>query len=161
MRIQTGQLVSLGYGKYVRSDDVVAVARIEEGRGPGRRTLVWIRGVADPIEASLDMSISVEDMEGEISRRVLDLVRSFVQAEKPVAAICHGAQLLSAAGVVGGRKLQAYPAIKPELIQAGAVWEEPSAALDSVCVDGRFVTSPAWPAHSAWMRAYLAQLEEG
>ena len=50
MRIQTGQLVSLGYGKFVRSDDVVAIAPISEGRGPGKRTLVWVRGVADPEE---------------------------------------------------------------------------------------------------------------
>lgn len=62
MRIQTGQLVSLGYGKYARSDDVVAVTRIEEGRGPGRRTLVWIRGVADPIEASRAEGSIVDDL---------------------------------------------------------------------------------------------------
>ena len=48
MRIQSGQLVALGYGKYVRSDDVVAVEPIAEGRGPGRRTLVWMRGLPDP-----------------------------------------------------------------------------------------------------------------
>ena len=62
MRIQTGQLVSLGYGKYVRSDDVVAVARIEEGRGPGRRTLVWVRGVADPIQASRAEGSIIDDL---------------------------------------------------------------------------------------------------
>lgn len=62
MRIQTGQLVSLGYGKYVRSDDVVAVTRIEQGRGPGRRTLVWVRGVADPIEASRAEGSIVDDL---------------------------------------------------------------------------------------------------
>ncbi len=62
MRIQTGQLVSLGYGKYVRSDEVVAVEPIVEGRGPGRRTLVWVRGVADPIQASRAEGSIVDDL---------------------------------------------------------------------------------------------------
>lgn len=62
MRIQSGQLVSLGYGKYIRSDDVVAIAPIVEGRGPGRRTLVWVRGVADPIEASRAEGSIVDDL---------------------------------------------------------------------------------------------------
>ena len=62
MRIQTGQLVSLGYGKYVRSDEVVAVAPIVEGRGPGRRTLVWVRGIADPVEASRAEGSIVDDL---------------------------------------------------------------------------------------------------
>ena len=62
MRIQSGQLVSLGYGKYVRSDEVVAVAPIVEGRGPGRRTLVWVRGVIDPIEASRAEGSIVDDL---------------------------------------------------------------------------------------------------
>lgn len=62
MRIQTGQLVSLGYGKYVRSDDVVAIAPIVEGRGPGRRTLVWVRGVSDPLEASRAEGSIVDDL---------------------------------------------------------------------------------------------------
>ena len=62
MRIQSGQLVSLGYGKYVRSDEVVAVEPIVEGRGPGRRTLVWVRGVADPIQASRAEGSIVDDL---------------------------------------------------------------------------------------------------
>ena len=52
MRVQSGQLVALGYGTYVRSDDVVAVEPITEGRGPGRRSLVWVRGLSDPLVAS-------------------------------------------------------------------------------------------------------------
>jgi len=62
MRIQSGQLVGLGYGKYVRSDEVVALAPIVEGRGPGRRTLVWVRGVADAIEASRAEGSIVDDL---------------------------------------------------------------------------------------------------
>jgi hypothetical protein len=62
MRIQTGQLVSLGYGRYVRSDEIVAVEPITEGRGPGRRCLVWVRGVPDPIVASRSQAAIIEDM---------------------------------------------------------------------------------------------------
>ncbi len=62
MRIQTGQLVALGYGKYVRSDEVVAVEPIVDERGPGRRTLVWVRGVADPLVASRAEGSIVDDL---------------------------------------------------------------------------------------------------
>lgn len=62
MRIQSGQLVSLGYGTYVRSDEVVAVAPITEGRGPGRRSLVWIRGVSEPLVASRAEGSIVDDL---------------------------------------------------------------------------------------------------
>jgi hypothetical protein len=62
MRIQTGQLVALGYGTYVRSDEVVAVEPITDGRGPGRRTLVWIRGLSDPLVASRSEGAIVDDL---------------------------------------------------------------------------------------------------
>lgn len=62
MRIQSGQLVSLGYGKYVRSDDVVAVEPITDGRGPGRRSLVWVRGVSDPMVASRAEGSIIDDL---------------------------------------------------------------------------------------------------
>jgi deglycase len=93
-----------------------------------------------------------------LDERVLKLVRDFARAEKPIAAICHGPQILSAAGIVGGRRCQAYPAVKPELVQAGARWDELAPTLDSVCVDGNLVTAPAWPAHPAWLRAFLKVL---
>jgi len=93
-----------------------------------------------------------------LDERVLGIVRSFADAQKPIAAICHAAQLLAAAGVIKGRRCQAYPAVKPDLIQAGGIWDEPSAGLDSACVDGNLVTAPAWPAHPAWMRAFLQVL---
>jgi protease I len=93
-----------------------------------------------------------------LNERVLDLVREFARVEKPIAAICHGLQILVAAGVVEGRRCQAYPAVKPELIQAGATWDEPAAGLDTACVDGNLVTAPAWPAHPTWLRAFLKLL---
>ncbi len=62
MRIQTGQLVALGYGKYVRSDEVVAVEPITDGRGPGRRSLVWVRGLPEPLVASRAEGSVVDDL---------------------------------------------------------------------------------------------------
>jgi protease I len=93
-----------------------------------------------------------------LDERVLEIVRAFAAADKPIAAICHGLQLVAAAGAISGRRCQAYPAVKPELVQAGAIWDEPSPGLDSACVDGNLVTAPAWPAHPAWLRAFLKVL---
>jgi hypothetical protein len=62
MRIQSGQLVALGYGRYVRSDEVVAVEPITENRGPGRRSLVWVRGLSDPLVASRAEGSIVDDL---------------------------------------------------------------------------------------------------
>ena len=91
---------------------------------------------------------------------VLKLVRDFATAEKPIAAICHGLQILTAAGVVEGRRCQGYPAVRPELEQSGATWDEPSQHFDNACVDGNLVTAAAWPAHPAWMRAFVELLEK-
>ena len=62
MRIQSGRMVSLGYNKHVRSDEVTAVEPLTEGRGPGRRTLVWVRGLDDPIVASRSVAAIVNDL---------------------------------------------------------------------------------------------------
>jgi hypothetical protein len=55
-------MVSLGYGKFVRSDDVTAIEGIAEGRGPGRRTLVWVRGLPAPLVASRSEDAILEDL---------------------------------------------------------------------------------------------------
>jgi protease I len=94
----------------------------------------------------------------QLNERVLAIVRHFDEAQKPIAAICHGPFLLTGAGVVKGRRCQAYPTLQPELVRAGATWDEPSPKLDSACVDGHLVTAPAWPAHPAWMREFLKVL---
>jgi protease I len=93
-----------------------------------------------------------------LDEKVLKIVRHFAAAEKPIAAICHGVQILAAAGVVSGRRCHGYPAVKPELVQAGATWDEPAPGLDGACVDGNLVTAPAWPAHPAWLRELLRLL---
>jgi protease I len=93
-----------------------------------------------------------------LNERVLEIVRHFATADKPIAAICHGLQILAAAGIMEGRRCQAYPAVKPEVVGAGAVWDEPSSGLDNACVHGKLVTAAAWPAHPAWMREFLRVL---
>lgn len=87
---------------------------------------------------------------------VLDMVRHFFQADKPVAAICHGLQILSAADVVKGKTLTAYPACGPEMQAAGANYKDVEAT--EVVVDGNLVTSPAWPGHPKWLAAFLEVL---
>lgn len=88
-----------------------------------------------------------------LNGRVLEIVRQFVEADKPVAAICHGAQVLTAAGVVSGKKVSAYPAVGPEVESAGAEYAD--IAIDDAYVDGKLVTAPAWPAHPAWLSKFL------
>jgi protease I len=91
-----------------------------------------------------------------LNPRVLDLVRHFAQNDKPIAAICHGAQLLAAANVIRGRRISAYPACSPEVELAGATYA--AIAVDSAVTDGKFVTAPAWPAHPAWLAQFLTVL---
>jgi protease I len=93
-----------------------------------------------------------------LNPRVIEIVRHFANARKPIAAICHAAQLLAAAGALKGRTCTAYPAVKPDVIASGGTWAEPSNGLDSAHVDGNLVTAPAWPAHPAWIRAFLEVL---
>jgi protease I len=88
-----------------------------------------------------------------LDEKVLAVVRHFAQARKPIAAICHGAQLLTAAGVVSGRSCSAYPAVGPEVNQAGGKYV--GVGLDQAHVDGNLVTAPAWPAHPQWLARFL------
>ncbi len=87
---------------------------------------------------------------------VLALVRHFAKEDKPIAAICHGAQLLAGAGVLEGRLCSAYPACRAEVELAGARYAE--IAIDAAVTDRNLVTAPAWPAHPAWIAQFLAVL---
>src|SRR5215212_8023424 len=87
---------------------------------------------------------------------VLAIVQQFAAADKPIAAICHGAQILAAAGVLSGRTCSAYPAVAPEVRSAGGEWVE--VPLDGAHVHGNLVTAPAWPAHPAWLARFLELL---
>jgi protease I len=90
--------------------------------------------------------------------RVIELVQAFDQAKKPIAAICHGPQILAAAGVLKGRAVIAYPACAPECTVAGARFGEVNATASNALTDGNLVTAPAWPAHPEWMRQFLKVL---
>jgi protease I len=87
---------------------------------------------------------------------VLQMVRHFFEADKPVAAICHGIQILVAAGVLKGRTCTAYPAVGPEVTACGGTFQ--SISVDKAVVDGKLVTAPAWPAHPEWISKFLAVL---
>jgi protease I len=88
-----------------------------------------------------------------IHEKIIEIVQHFFATNKPVAAICHGIQILTAANVVKGRKLTAYPAVGPEVTLAGGEFQ--SIPVDGAFVDGNLVTSPAWPAHPAFIREFL------
>ena len=91
-----------------------------------------------------------------LNPRVLEIVRHFFTANKPVAAICHGAQLLAAAGVLKGRSCSCYPACSPDVVSAGGKY--PEIGIDQAHTDGNLVTAPAWPAHPAWLAQFLKVL---
>jgi protease I len=92
-----------------------------------------------------------------LNAKVLDIVRHFDHANKPIAALCHGPQLLAAAGVLKGRKLNAYPACAPEVELAGGTFV-PVDFFGAV-VDGKLVTGPAWTAHPTWLARFLEVLD--
>jgi protease I len=91
-----------------------------------------------------------------LNPKVIAAVQHFANAKKPIAAICHGAQLLTAAGVLSGRSCSAYPACGPEVKAAGANYAD--IPVDQAHVDGNLVTAPAWPAHPDWLAKFLKAL---
>jgi protease I len=91
-----------------------------------------------------------------LNAEVLRIVRHFAEKRKPIAAICHGLQILSAAGVLEGRTCSAYPAVGPEVARAGGKYVD--IAMDQAHVDGNLVSAPAWPAHPQWLARFLQLL---
>ena len=91
-----------------------------------------------------------------LNDQVLNIVRHFGDENKPIAAICHGAQLLTAAGIVEGKSCSAYPAVGPEVNRAGGQYVD--IPVDEAHADGNLVTAPAWPAHPAWLAKFLEVL---
>jgi protease I len=87
---------------------------------------------------------------------VIAFVQHFAREKKPIAAVCHAAQLLAAAGVIRGKRVSAYPACAAEVKLAGAEYAE--IPVDQAVTDGTLVTAPAWPAHPAWLAQFLAVL---
>jgi deglycase len=93
-----------------------------------------------------------------LDEKVLGMIRHFAGEGKPIAAICHAAQLLAAARVLQGRKVSAYPACAPEVELAGGMYAP--VEMTVAVVDGNLVTAPAWPAHPAWLAKFQAVLEK-
>ncbi|BDD87847.1 DJ-1/PfpI family protein [Desulfofustis limnaeus] len=93
-----------------------------------------------------------------LNPRVIEIVRAFAAADKPIAAVCHGQQVLVAAGVVENRLCTAYPAVRPDIERAGGKWGEVNDTFSNAYVDGNLVTAAAWPGHPEWMRKFLEVL---
>jgi len=92
-----------------------------------------------------------------LNEKVLDIVRHFDKAGKPIAALCHGPQILAAAGVLKGRKVNCYPACSPEVGLAGGTYVQ--VGITEAVADGNLVTGPAWPAHPTWLAMFLEVVE--
>jgi protease I len=93
-----------------------------------------------------------------LNEKVLEIVRHFAETNKPIASICHGQQVLAAAGVLEGRLCTAYPAVRPDVTRAGAKWAKVNKTLSNAYVDGNLVTAAAWPGHPDWIRKFLELL---
>ena len=91
-----------------------------------------------------------------LNEAVIKIVQHFSQTDKPIASICHGAQLLAAAGIICGKSCSAYPAVGPDVTLAGGTYV--SIPMDKAHVDGNLVTAPAWPAHPDWLAKFLQVL---
>jgi protease I len=91
-----------------------------------------------------------------LNARVIEIVRHFANADKPIAAICHAAQLLAAADVLKGKSCSCYPAVSPDVTRAGGTYAD--IGMDQAHTCGNLVTAPAWPAHPAWLAQFLKVL---
>ena len=91
-----------------------------------------------------------------LNEKVIKIVQHFSKANKPIASICHGAQILAAAGVIAGKACSAYPAVGPDVNTAGGKFVD--IPVDKAHVDGNLVTAPAWPAHPEWLAKFLKVL---
>lgn len=133
----------------------------------GDQTYTEKRGHNFAVNADFD-AVKAEDYAGlvipggrapeyiRLNAKVLDIVRHFFSANKPVAVICHGPQVLAAADVIKGRTLTSYPAVGPGVTSAGATYKE--IPVDQAIVDGNLVSAPAWPAHPDWIGKFLQVL---
>jgi protease I len=88
-----------------------------------------------------------------LNEKVLEIARHFAKKKKPIAAVCHGAQVLAAAGVIEGKECSAYPAVGPDVTRAGGKYVD--IPVNEAHVDGNLVTAPAWPAHPDWLAKFL------
>lgn len=90
--------------------------------------------------------------------RIIDLVRHFALNNKPIASICHGAQILAAAGVLEGKHCSAHPSLKPDLLRYGVKWMQGEESSAQVCLDGKLLTAASSVALISWMRQFCQLL---
>ncbi len=147
-----------------RAGDSVATA-IHDFEGD--QTYSEKRGHNFRLNATFD-EISPQDYDGlvipggrapeylRLNPKVIETVRHFAGADKPIAAICHAAQILAAAGVLQGKSCSCYPAVSPEVTAAGGTYQD--IPVDQAYTFGNLVTAPAWPAHPAWLAQFLRVL---
>lgn len=93
-----------------------------------------------------------------LNERVLEITKYFLENNKPIAAVCHGIQILTATNLLKGKTLTCYPAVKTELMLSGASYDD--CGLEDACVSGNLVTAKAWPAHSKWLKKFLDLLNK-
>ena len=108
----------------------------------------------NPTTAPMAAAATAKSHALRMNPRVIEIVKAF--ADRPLAAICHGAQLLAAADIIKGRKVSAYPACRPEVELAGATYAD--IPVTDAVTDGELVTAPAWPAHPAWLAQFITVL---
>lgn len=160
-----------------------AVGHTVHAAAPGKRAGDWVHTAIHDFEGAqtysekaghrFTLNTSFDDVKGEhydallipggrapeylrLNNAVVNLTRHFLSEHKPVAAVCHGAQLLAATGLLKGRRISAYPACQVEVELAGA--EYCGIPVDEAITDGNLVTAPAWPAHPAWLGQFLQVL---
>lgn len=93
-----------------------------------------------------------------LNERVIEITKHFAETNKPIAAICHGPQILAAANLLKDKNCIPYPAVGPECVIAGAKVDGPNETFSNAVTDGNIVTAPAWPAHPEWMKQFLKLL---
>lgn len=93
-----------------------------------------------------------------LNPKVIEMVQHFEHAKKPIAALCHGAQILAAARVIEGKRVSAYPACAPEVQGAGGTYAKVN--MHEAVTDGNLVSGPAWPAHPAFLAQFQQLLEQ-
>src|SRR4030088_608794 len=147
-------------GEFVRTAIHTLEAAQTSSKKPGQ-TFILTAAFADIKPPEYDALVIPGGRAPEYLRlnpKVLEIVHHFAEADKPIAALCHGPQILAAAGVIKGKRLNAYPACQPDVELAGGIF----VPLDvtGAIADGKLVTGPAWPAHPAWLAKFLDVLAQ-
>ena len=139
--VKSGQIQ--GWRHFDKADFFKVDKTVDQAKPEDYDALMLPGGVANPDQLRL-------------SPKAIQFIKAFVDAKKPIAAICHAAQVLAAAGVLEGKTCSAYPAVGPDVTRAGGTYVEVDMA--EAVADGNLVTAPAWPAHPAWLAKFLAVL---